>query len=196
MLPCAFSKGERDLRSPHLVKQKEVKENEKVCVQAEGKPSKFQSSLILLHLVWESCIKWKENDREENQSPVVTVSGFLVCPWWKTSCFPWWFSEGRGGQVNFFHCWVFAHEVLSAHLCCPSGMLPLQCPEHFSLLFHQGLDVSLNPPSSIPSYFPSPTDFQRSSHIPSDYLVVLAGSSAPKPCIGKPDASTNCFLNG
>lgn len=59
MLPHAFSKGERDLRISRLAKKKEVKENEKVCAQDEGKTPKFQSSLILLHLVWESCTNKK-----------------------------------------------------------------------------------------------------------------------------------------
>lgn len=40
-------------------KIRKVKENEKVCAQDEGKTPKFQSSLILLHLVWESCTNKK-----------------------------------------------------------------------------------------------------------------------------------------
>lgn len=59
VLPHDFSKGERDLRISPSAKKKEVKENEKVCAQDEGKTPKFQSSLILLHLVWESCTNKK-----------------------------------------------------------------------------------------------------------------------------------------
>lgn len=59
VLPHDFSKGERDLRISQSAKEKEVKENEKVCAQDEGKNPKFQSSLILLHLVWESCTNKK-----------------------------------------------------------------------------------------------------------------------------------------
>lgn len=59
VLPHDFSKGERDLRISQSAKNKELKENEKVCAQDEGKTPKFQSSLILLHLVWESCTNKK-----------------------------------------------------------------------------------------------------------------------------------------
>lgn len=44
--PVPFPKVKKDLRNSQLAKKKEVTENEKVCVQAEGKPPKFQSSLI------------------------------------------------------------------------------------------------------------------------------------------------------
>lgn len=59
VLPRDFSKGERDLRISQSEKNKKVKENEKVCAQDEGKTPKFQSSLILLHFVWESCTNKK-----------------------------------------------------------------------------------------------------------------------------------------
>lgn len=60
---CLFPKVKRDLRSSQPAKKKQGKENEKVCVQVEGKPPKFQSSLILLHLVWESCTSKKGRKR-------------------------------------------------------------------------------------------------------------------------------------
>lgn len=47
MLPHDFSKGERVLRISQSAKEREVKENEKVCAQDEGKNPKIP---VISHL--------------------------------------------------------------------------------------------------------------------------------------------------
>lgn len=120
--PVHLPKVKRNLRSSQLTKMKEVKECEKGCVQAEGKPPKFQSSLIMLHLVWESC-----TSKERMNGRRIKAQIWLFQDSWcaldeEPPVFHEDFLEGEDKPFSIAECFVC--EVLAVQPCRPTSVPP------------------------------------------------------------------------
>lgn len=159
--PVHLPKVKRNLRSSQLTKMKEVKECEKGCVQAEGKPPKFQSSLIMLHLVWESC-----TSKERMNGRRIKAQIWLFQDSWcaldeKPPVFREDFLEGEDKPFSIAECFVC--EVLAVQPCRPTSVPPLLALKHF--YFSPWGQLRISPVDFIHQLI-----LQRSSRGPIDYL--------------------------